>query len=134
MPRGVYDRSKMKKKTTEAKGDSAPAPKKYGKRQAKALAHPAAQEAVGSIGGGNRFYELQTAINTLTNTRQHANAPSINGVLDPLLTKAVSEYGELLFPKTEEVVAQKNGATAPVPAPVAAPVPFNAPTFAPAQS
>lgn len=145
MPRGIYDRSKMTKKASKSEkistGGAATPKRKYTRKaSAEKFAAPAHQggepKAIQGSTHHTRFYDLQQAINVLTNTRQAANSVPLNAIIDPVLTKAVQAFGEVLFPvenvKNDETVgktvAVKNG-SAPV---ASAPVPFNPPTFAPA--
>lgn len=132
MPRGVYDRSKSKSKT------EATAPVKKVAKAAKATKSYSAKAPGIAAAPKHDITTLRDAISTLTHARQAGANNTVNAEIDNVLTKAIRQFGENLFPETQvvetpaPVKTASNGAHAVAPAPVAAqvaqaPVPFNPP-------
>lgn len=154
MPRGQYDRSKMKKKASKTEDTAAPVAKRPYKRKFLAQAPEAApavgelSQGIGALAGGidyRRFHDLGLALNTLAGLRSSATGnTTLQAKIDEQISKLVGEYGDSLTVKpvvvaVEEVPAPKasapkaNGTVAA--APVAqAPVAFNPPAFTQPQS
>lgn len=160
MPRGQYDRSKMKK---APKTDAiSAAPVKRGRKAKMALVGEMGPQSVpaikeqGTLVGGiaqdgidySRFHNFGSALNTLTGLRAAIGTTNttLQGKVDDQIAKVVAEYVECLFPviakpiEKEEIPAAKPSApkangTVAAAAPVAqAPVAFNPPAFTQPQS
>lgn len=143
MPRGIYDRSKMK---NPAKKVEAPAAKQEGKKRGRkakadlgAVGSPSQEKAAVAApsvglgrGNGQDLYSIRENLNTLTNTRASVIGPlgdpyttgltgmksdSTRGILvtklDALITKVVDQFDATLFPVKIEAIEESIPAPAP---------------------